>query len=769
MSEADKRCKNFGATLAIERFDEDYTFIIREPNDLKNEDCIELRLKDGIFWLNDIPCNILNGYVYCSPGPADIVFVVDTSSIFENKTTMCSEYLGRVLDGLPLGNEAFQVAVISYVFEPKELITLGKYQNAKKIKEVSTGNHFEAQGSTYTGNALRKCFEILDEQAKQKAHKIIIIISDGLSTDRYEAINEAKNFTVWPYHVIIAVGIGEQIDHSELFQLASKDQKDIYGPLVFSSSNDDALNMILRKAMHEDCTRMWFSIPAILCHWETRPDNGFAYLFEDGKVTWSEADERCKNFGGTLAIPRFNEDQNFIVNTLHTLNKSGYFYIGGRKSDGGMWTWIDGTFINKSDPRWGADNACLSSPCINNGKCTPMGRVYDCECELTLSNKHSCNIDCSPGPADIVFVVDTSSSLENKTNKSLEHMGRILDRLPLGKEGFQVAIISYDFEPKELLTLGQYQNAEEIKKVATGIHFETQGSTYTENALRKSFEILTDENARQKAHKFIVLISDGLSTDRYEAIKEAERFLSWPYHVITTIGIGEQIDHFELVQLASKDQNDIYGPLVFSSSNDDAINMILRQAMHKNCTDCRVSSNTDVIIIQDNNFSGVVFQYSLSVASEIAHKYFLTKKDIRVGRISFDVNDFAYYSHDDQFLVNLQKLSPGENSESNIESLLSDAAVQLSSSGLSSGLKRNKVIVIITDGRWSNVSRVEEKMNDLRQQNITVMIVAVTKDSNFTTLYRVVQDPFYVFYINDKNRWDIIDIIISQSFRVICE
>ncbi|XP_062573617.1 uncharacterized protein LOC134235498 [Saccostrea cucullata] len=548
-----------------------------------------------------------------------------------------------------------------------------------------------------------------------------------------------------------------------------------------------------------------FSTPTILCHWETRQDNGLAYFFEDKKVTWSEAEKRCKNFGGSVAIARFDEDQNFLLKYLN----SGKYYIGGRKSDGGEFIWLDGTPINRSDPRWEPDepnnlkgnedclelrgyngkwndipcnslkgfvcqyNACFPSPCMNNGTCTPMGLAYTCECDLTFSNKHNCNIDCSPGPADIVFLMDTSSSLENKTNKCVEYMGRILNRIPLGNDGFRVAVISYNFEPIQLITLGQYNTAEVITNVATGLNSKSQGATYTENALKKSFETLTDENAKQKSHKIIVIISDGLSTDRDAAIKAAERFRMWPYHVITTIGIGEAIDHFELIQLASKDQNNIYGPLVFSSSNDDAINMILREAMHKDCTNCSISNNTDVIIIQDNNFSGVDFKNSLSVASEIAHRYFLTKKDVRVGRISFDIDDFAYYSHDDQFLVSLQKLNPGKRSESNIESLLSNAAVQLLSYGVSSGVsseaKRHKVIVIITDGHWSKVSRVEEKIEDLSRQNITTMIVAVTNDSNFTTLYRVTQDPFYVFYINEKKRWNIIDIIVSQSFSVNCE
>ena len=58
------------------------------------------------------------------------------------------------------------------------------------------------------------------------------------------------------------------------------------------------------------------------------------------------------------------------------------------------------------------------------------------------------------------------------------------------------------------------------------------------------------------------------------------------------------------------------------------------------------------------------------------------------------------------------------------------------------------LIPAFTHMRWSNVSRVQEQMEALQRQNVTVMLVAISEHSEFTTIYNVVWDPIYVFYIN---------------------
>lgn len=79
------------------------------------------------------------------------------------------------------------------------------------------------------------------------------LMSDGLSTDRKDAIVEAKLFTMSPYHIIICIGVGARVDHLELIQIASRDDSGIYGPLVFPSSTQDSINMIAKLTMRKDC------------------------------------------------------------------------------------------------------------------------------------------------------------------------------------------------------------------------------------------------------------------------------------------------------------------------------------------------------------------------------------------------------------------------------------------------------------------------------------------------------------------------------------
>lgn len=89
-----------------------------------------------------------------------------------------------------------------------------------------------------------------------------------------------------------------------------------------------------------------------------------------------------------------------------------------------------------------------------------------------------------------------------------------------------------------------------------------------------------------------------------------------------------------------------------------------------------------------------------------------------------------------------------------IDILLSQARSQF----LLTPLRRNKVVVL-----------VRYEVQELGRQNVTVMIVAISENYDFTHVYEVIQDPFYVFLINDKERWSLIDIIVSQTFKMHCD
>ena len=78
-------------------------------------------------------------------------------------------------------------------------------------------------------------------------------MSDGLSSDRQDVFTNAEMFTINPYHIVVFIGVGRRIDYMELIQLASRDHLGEYGPLVFSSTTQDARNMIAKLTMRKTC------------------------------------------------------------------------------------------------------------------------------------------------------------------------------------------------------------------------------------------------------------------------------------------------------------------------------------------------------------------------------------------------------------------------------------------------------------------------------------------------------------------------------------
>ena len=110
---------------------------------------------------------------------------------------------------------------------------------------------------------------------------------------------------------------------------------------------------------------------------------------------------------------------------------------------------------------------------------------------LTLTNEsnRSCYIIKDCNPVDLLFAVDTSLSLENNTYHTADNINKILDRLLLDDDSFNVAVMSYDLNYTEQIKLGQYRK-DEIKKAMKEIPFNTSSSpTFTGKAIRKGIEV----------------------------------------------------------------------------------------------------------------------------------------------------------------------------------------------------------------------------------------------------------------------------------------
>ncbi|XP_062572852.1 perlucin-like [Saccostrea cucullata] len=85
-----------------------------------------------------------------------------------------------------------------------------------------------------------------------------------------------------------------------------------------------------------------FLVSKIFCSWNPCPENEQSYLFEEQIGNWKKADGKCEAAGGTLATV-ISENC-----TLRNLNENLTYFIGGKKSSSGNWTWKDGTQMNQT-------------------------------------------------------------------------------------------------------------------------------------------------------------------------------------------------------------------------------------------------------------------------------------------------------------------------------------------------------------------------------------------------------------------------------------
>ena len=97
--------------------------------------------------------------------------------------------------------------------------------------------------------------------------------------------------------------------------------------------------------------------------------------------------------------------------------------------------------------------------------------------------------DCRPGSVDVVFVVDTSSSVANGVNKSIDFIERFVRIVSIGPDMFQVAVLTYNVEPTVLFDLDDHTKEEGIIDALQTIRGH-DAVTFTAPALRKAAEVM---------------------------------------------------------------------------------------------------------------------------------------------------------------------------------------------------------------------------------------------------------------------------------------
>lgn len=186
--------------------------------------------------------------------------------------------------------------------------------------------------------------------------------------------------------------------------------------------------------------------------------------------------------------------------------------------------------------------------------------------------------DCRPGPADILFLIDSSSSGKNTLNKSVDFIEQFLDTLPIGPSDFQIAAITFSNNATLEFDFNDHNDNSSLRNAFRSITNKGH-ATYTDVALSLARDVMFNASlgARWNASKYVILVYDGMSTERTKAINIRSVLLPSSIVRLYAVGVGEQVDHIELQQIATESE------YVFSPKNKDAINRLLQETSHSDC------------------------------------------------------------------------------------------------------------------------------------------------------------------------------------------
>lgn len=408
---------------------------------------------------------------------------------------------------------------------------------------------------------------------------------------------------------------------------------------------------------------------------------------------------------------------------------------------------------------------CASIPCQNQQTCIDHVNGYTCDCSDRYNGTY-CEKDCRPGPADILFLIDSSSSGRNTLNASIDFIEQFLDMLPIGPDDFLMAAISFSNNATLEFGFNDYHDNTSLRNAFRSI--TNKGlATYTDIALSLARDVIFNASlgARSNAYKYVILLYDGMSTERTAAISMRSTLLPSSIARVYTVGIGEQVDHFELQQIASESE------YVFSSVNNDAINRLLQETSHKDCYDCKETTKTDILILVDASSSNTIteLQHFLSTAGDLVRHFDVDNSpDVHMTIAGFaDLihNNFPFgaLTSNNALLSAVQKIIP-QSSCANAEEALRHAREVTFLPTNGGRIDARKLVALISNGKWVSHNSVVTEAEKLKLSGITLFNIGVGIETDIDKFFDIATDAFHVFLVLDGNTSHLSSISIEAKY-----
>ncbi|GFR74758.1 collagen alpha-6(VI) chain [Elysia marginata] len=533
----------------------------------------------------------------CFDKKADVVFLLDasTSEGADNFKKQLS-FVKNLVANLNIGPQAVKVGLVTFSDDAHLQFNLDDHVD-KSILQLALGFVPYQSGSTNMASGLNYVRMNSFQPAaggRDDAQRVVVVITDGKADDPQAAYKEAfllrKNGTI-----VLTLGIGPDVDSTALANIASSANYTVQAP------DFDSLGLSLDKTFLmtcDACEQRAFDMVLLL---DTSASEGLTHFQEQTafaadfvsqfEIGPTKVQVAAATFGSAVYRQFYlnqYDDTTSVVDAIRRIVYTGgttytqlalqyvrtNFFADGYGHRKGVPKIVliatDGRSTNRAETIRQADmlrneGYIVYAVAIGNNLdlaevnaiATDPSRVYqvqsfdDLQAFLPTLKSDLC-FDCGQEPADVVFVLDSSSS-EGPRNfqKQLYFAGNVTRQLAVAPDKVQVALVTFSTTAYNVFYLNRYKNKYDVLDAIARTNY-IAGSTHTDEALTfvRLNTLSTLHGRRLQAQPVVIVLTDGQSSLPAETLSAAQ-LLQGTGATVIAVGIGSNTDDAELSAIAS--------------------------------------------------------------------------------------------------------------------------------------------------------------------------------------------------------------------------
>ncbi|KAI5108436.1 collagen alpha-6(VI) chain [Silurus meridionalis] len=722
----------------------------------------------------------------CQDLLADVVFLIDgADSVDEQDFEKTKELIGFAVEKLPVKAPRVRLAVVQYSTQMHVELALNDFHDKDSLHKTIASIH-QLKGNTYTGRALQEVLSVFQESSggRPKTLQFLILVTDSMSKD--DVVQPSKALREQNIN-IYAIGL-QHASKSQLLDISGSYER-VYLDNNFASLQTMGSEIIF-KICNTECKRPELMDVIFLVDGSGSPENQNFQLMKKligAVVKKADVGEKRVRFGvivysdqskSVINLNQYNSKEKVLEaisqihapggrrNTAQALKSAlSYFAAvhGGRRTnhvpqvlclitDGpvadyaGLATWsedlasseINMFAVGIAD----AKESELTRIASNTERAYYVDNYEAFKMLYKPISQQLCNLTkpvCKKELADLVILIDGSESISEENWKVVKGSAiNIIKKLEIAPNRWRVSMAQFSDKVLNHFYLDKYSNAEGVEQGIKAITQRKQG-TNTWEALREIGDYFTPEHgSRIKVSQSLLLITDGKANDKEDASTLAN--LRAKHIEVYAIGIGHDINHYELIKIAGSKERVFYETfesLQLKTTTNKLLEAICTPDFIPESQGCTIDIGIGFETSRRTSSQPLLGPHTESIVAAAIHRLStigglccVNKDKIETkfgfllvsGKDGKVMDDFNFEKYDQNVVKKVLQLRPAAPTAFN-ELLLNAVKQKFTSSR--AGVR---VAILFTDGFDDSMERLKASAESLRLSGVNALVIVSLKD-----------------------------------------